>query len=375
MEVRLCKAGAEQDLVNEFCRKVFASTQDAKSDQRSDQSSKNPYETDKPTTTIAIENGTVVGHLASTPFALWMNGEERLAHWGSGRFVLKEYRGLGLAKKLDEVATKEFPLLAGVFVIEAALRSHKADNWVFPGKIVEYVHIVKPRRFLSVMTVDRIERFLPKKMKSVAALAWRMLRMPMSLGISTIHQLKRIPAKVRKGKDCRFVDVDKFGPEVDELWEKTKGYFSLTNVRHSKYMNWQFPTSKGWRKMVYTKSNEVKAWALYTIMTYSDGGPLNGLKALNVIDAMWSHADPHTLEELVQHALFRGYDEGVDIIMFSGNNRDLAKTLKASAFIRIPQTVYVAFRSENKADDFDQLYQNSYITRGFADAAGGLGPQ
>ena len=110
-------------------------------------------------------------------------------------------------------------------------------------------------------------------------------------------------------------------------------------------------------------------------MTYRDGGPLDGLKAFNVIDAMWSHTDPHVLEELVQHALFRGYDEGVDIIMFSGNNRDLAKTLKASAFIRIPQTVYVAFRSENKADDFDQLYQNSYITRGFADAAGGLGPQ
>jgi hypothetical protein len=374
MEVRLCAEGAERKLVDEFCRKVFASPQGITGESPSERPRRNPYQVGAAPTAIAIHDGAIVGHLASTPYALWINGQVRMAHWGSGRYVLPEFRGMGLAKKLDACVTKEMPLLSGVFVIEAALRSHKADNWVFPGKIVEYIHVVNPHRFLSLLTVERLDRFLPKKMKPAANVALRMLRKPIGLGIKTIHQFKGIPAKARRGKECRFVDVAEFGPDVDQLWEKTKESFTLTNVRNAEYMNWQFPASRGWRKMVYTKSNEVRAWALYTIMTYKDGGPLDGLKSLNIIDALWSHTEPDVLKDLVNHVLFRGYNEGVDIIMFSGNHSGLATILKKSAFIRIPSTVWVAFRSENKADDFDQLYANSYITRGYADAAGGLGP-
>jgi hypothetical protein len=372
MEVRLCKEGSERVLVDEFCRKVFAASG---TEEKLQIKTRNPYAKGYPPTAIAIHKGSIVGHLTSTPHALWLNGKERPAYWLSGLHVLPEARGMGAAKALDACLAQELPLLSGVFVIEAALRTHKASNWVFPGKIAEYVHIIKPEPFLSLMTGDRIDRFVPPSMKSTADIALRMLRKPIGLGIRSFNRLLRIPPKARRGEDCSFVDVTEFGPDVDELWEKTKKTFSLTHVRNAEYMNWQFPTSEGWKKMVSTGSMGARAWVLYTIMTYKDGGPLDGLKSLNIIDALWWHTEPDIIEDLVRHVLLRGYEDGVDIIMFSGNHPRLRRVLRGFAFIRIPSTVYVGFRSQDGEDDFDELYTRSYITRGYADAAGGLGPQ
>ena len=378
MDVRLCNSESDWKAEDEFCRKLYNlvdAVAGSKTDQQLKGKTKNPYSRGPSPTAIAIHEGRIVGRLTSTPHSLWIDGRERFAYWLSGFHVLPEARGKGVAKKLVACLSEELPLLSTVPVVEPSLRAFKANNWIFPGRIADYIHIVNPQSFMSLITADRMDRFLPAKLKPVAGILLWFLRKPLEYTIRWANRMRRIPSKVVRGKDYPFVDVDSFGADVDELWENTKASFKLTEVRNVQYMNWQFPSSKGWKKMIYTTHAGVKAWAIYAVMTYEDGGPLDGLVTLNVIDALWCNDEDGVLEKLVHHILSRAYAGRVDMVMFSGNNPYLTRVLRKSAFFGIPPTVHVGFYSQNEADDFNQLFAESYLTRGFTEAAGNLGPK
>ncbi len=374
MEVRLCHEGPERELVAEFCRRVFDVAPNARADAAVDSTLANPYDAGPPPTAIAIHDGAVVGHVTSTPFRLWVNGVERPAHWLSGIHVLPEYRGQGVARQLAACITNALPLVTGVARVAPSLRAFIATNWVWPGKIADHIHIVNPGAFLRQMSGERVERFVPRGFKTAADLALRLFRGPLQLGIRCWQRLRTVDAKLRHGAMIPFVEVANFERNIDALWEQEKSTFSLTHVRRADYLNWQFPVAKGWQKVVWTAPAGVRAWAIFAIMEYRDGGQLHGLKALNVVDALWDSGDPSTLDSLISYFLHRAYIAGVDITMFSGDRPDLRRALSAAAFIKLPSTIYAGFGSQDQSDNFTELFPGSYITRGYADAAGGLGP-
>ncbi len=41
-------------------------------------------------------------------------------------------------------------------------------------------------------------------------------------------------------QEVEVVTVDRFGPDVDALWERTKGEFGASHVRDAAYLNWRF---------------------------------------------------------------------------------------------------------------------------------------
>jgi GNAT superfamily N-acetyltransferase len=376
VEVRLYNESSDETALIEFYRRVNLIDDADLADGRhwSDYDAANPYGRGLPPIAIALQERTVVGHVRSTPFALWLNGRERPAHWLSGLHVLPEARRMGLAKQLIGCITEALPLVSGVLVVEPSLKALQAARWVFPGRLADYLHIVNPKKFLSLMTADRLERFVPRRLRTAADTFRRLFKGPLAQGMKGYYGLKGVRSKVRRGAQVSFKEVAQFDTGADELWQKIRGRFKLTHVRNAAYINWQFPATDGWRKMVHATSEGVRGLVVYAVNEDRDG-PLAGLKALNVADALWDDPESETIAELVYHLLSKGYEEGVDLIMFSGNHPGLARTLKRAAFVQIPSTVLVGFCSRAADDDFFAVYGDSYITRGYADAAGRLGPQ
>jgi len=284
---------------------------------------------------------------------------------------------MGVGKKLVACLTDSLPLLSSVVVVEPSLRAFKSNGWVWPGLINDYVHIANPDTFLSVISIDRIDRFLPTGTKLLANILLKTMRLPICWGIKMVHRLFGVPTEINKGATLGFEKVDEFGPEIDILWQKAKSHFELTHVRNAEYLNWQFPNERGWNKFINRTGNKraVKTWGLYTIKRYADGGPLDGLMALNIIDVFWDFDEPNVVRELLQYILYLGHKQQVDIIMISGNFPELKTELRRSAFMKIPSTVYVGFSDPQLGESgIEEIYSHSYITRGYADAAGRLGP-
>lgn len=375
MDIRLCRQGSERELVDEFCRKIFDTADDKKKSEFKRQSETdlgNPYYNGPSLTAIAIRDGNIVGHVTSTAYALWVDGQVRKAHWLSGIHVLPEVRRMGIATKLAACITDALPLITGVLVVEPSRRAFVANDWIWPGKISDFMHIANPKAFLATLNSDRLSRFVPDKLLPVMSLALRLSRVPLSLGINCVHRVRGISPNMKQGGQS-FKSVIEFDSGVDELWESEKNAFKLTHVRNAEYLNWQFPQNKGYRKLVCHTPSDTTAFAIYNIKEYGERTPLAGLKALNVIDIFWRFGEPQTLHKIIRHLLFLGYHEKVDIIMISGNHPSMRKVLRRNSFIKMPSTVRVGFHSHNKTDNFAELFNSSYFTRGYADAAGTMG--
>lgn len=378
MEVRLCDYATERELVDDFCRQVFGAntTQPQTADQQfPGEQSTNPYSDGPSPTAIAIHEGIVVGHVTSTPFMLWIEGKEQLAYWLGGIHVFPEYRGMGIARKLASCITNSLPIVTGVARVEPSIKAFKATNWVWPGRISDYIHIVNPSAFLAQMSGERVERFVPKLLRPATEITLRVMKIPMCLGLKSWKSFSSVKRSIKYGENAPFSEVDKFDSDIDKLWSVESKNFILTNVRRADYLNWQFPTSKGWKKVVLTDSRGVRAWGMYAIKTYSDGGQLDGLKSLNVIDAFWDSSDPTIIGNLVDYFIARAYAEKTDIIMFSGQHPELKRALKRAAFLKLPSTIWAGFHSVGNEYDFERIFVGAYVTRGYADAAGGLGPE
>jgi len=284
---------------------------------------------------------------------------------------------MGVGNKLVACLNNALPLLSAVVVVEPSLRAFKSNGWVWPGLISEHIHIANPKSFFSIITNERIERFLPKRSLPVANILFKLMRVPAGWGFKLVHSLLRVGRQIEKGAALSFEQIDEFGPDIDRLWEESKGHFGLTHVRNSDNLNWQFPTNQSWKRCVYRTrdARAAKAWGLYTVKRYTDGGPLDGLMALNIIDMFWDVHEPAVLPELIQHILYLGYSQKVDIIMTSGDLRELNRALRKAAFVKIPRTVFVGFSDPQLGEGgIEESFRHSYITRGYADAAGGLGP-
>lgn len=335
----------------------------------------NPYQREPVPTAIALDGEKIIGHVTSTPFELWVDGSERPAHWLSGIHVLPEYRGGGIARQLAACITSATPLVTGVARVRPSMKAFVAAGWVWPGRIADHVHIVNPKRFLSQLSGEGMDRFVPSRFAPIAKPALRMLRAPLAAGIRSWQGLRRVKSHMRKASRYTVSEVRNFSHDIDALWNREKAGFTVTHVRKADYLNWQFDHRKTWGKIECRDDKTITSWAIYAVKDYQDGGLLHGLKGLNVVDALWDSSDPSSLDALLQYFLKRGCDERVDLVMFSGELPQLRRALARCAFVKLPSTIYAGFGSSNPRLDFTKLFPGSYITRGYTDAAGGLGPE
>jgi len=367
MEVRIYDSNRDAELLRVFNEKVFG----ASSSSSENTAPANPRSYAGPTV-IALENGVIVGHLTSTRYDLWCEGQEIPAYWLSGFHVLPGLRGGGVGKKLVACMNEALPVLSAVVVVDASLKAFQANRWIYPGMIKESIHVAKPERLNRLFSPDRIERFLPKPMKKHAQFWARALALPCSVAIKTYKGCFGISGKIASGRKLDFQQVNTFDESVDQLWEKVRNRFVLTHARRADYLNWMFPAEKNWRKAIHSKQGEVRSWVIYAVNDYTHG-PLRGFKTLNVIDALWDLEAPDEASNVMNFILSLGNSADVDFILISGADW-LGRAARRTAFLPIPPTVHVGFWSGDKTETYTRLFKDSYITRGYADAAGNLGP-
>jgi GNAT superfamily N-acetyltransferase len=375
MEIRLYREATDQAALRSFNIAIFGSDtpEPIRSDEDGGAVAANPYASGPAITAIAIGDGVIIGHLTSTPFGLWIGAEEMTAWWVSGFHVLPEARRLGVGKKLVACLTAALPFASAVVVVEPSLKAFLANGWTWPGKIHEHICVLRPHKFAALLTAERLERFLPHGGRRLADLSLRLARAPLAWSISGTRALLRLTAPRAEGAHLEGREAQQFGEGVDELWRKARGAFGMTQVRSSRNLNWQFPAERGWRKREYLKDGVLSAWALYTVRDYTSG-PLRGLRALNIIDVFWDPGGLGLAAQVIDDLVTVASGLDADIVMASGEHPQLHVALRRRGFLRVPRTVFVGFWSRDARHDLRALYKSAYITRGYADAAGGLAP-
>lgn len=336
---------------------------------------RNPYEDPSPScATVLVDDGRVIGHIASTPSKVWCKGEERYVHWCSGFHLLPEARGKGLAKLLIRRLMEMQPLLSGVVVVDASRRAFLSNGWQFDWKIPEFVKLLDAPGFLRVFEGAGFRNVPPLLQRLLAALG--------PSGRGALGHVLELPHAVYQGArrllraklEVEIRRVDDLGVEVDALWERSRTHLSCAQVRESAYLNYMFPASRNWLKFEVRDQQRLVAYTVVSIASLSNWNGIRGVKLASVIDMFW---DP-TVDGLSEALLARMESEvrgrGAHVLTYSGTCAQARRTAIRCGFVPIPGTVWYGYHSGDPTFQFAERSTDWFANRGDADAAGSLGP-
>jgi GNAT superfamily N-acetyltransferase len=191
---------------------------------------------------IAEDAGRIVGQIAVQDGSLEIDGETHFAGWIVDVVILPSHRGYGLGHRLYAAVAAELPLLVTLTMAPATRRMAERLGAVNLGAVREYsrwLHVDPDtvRRYLLFRTVHhpRINASM-RWLCRYCCLNHAVARL-MNAMLATRDLLVPIPGL--RGT-TKITEADRFGPEIDSLWQRAKHDFRVAFSRTSKFLNWRF---------------------------------------------------------------------------------------------------------------------------------------
>jgi len=255
---------ADRDAIQRFIRSAYDDLAPYKGPERwAWQFGDNPYlgPTDGRTPVwIALDGDAVVGQIAvqGADFKIgevvWRGG------WIVDVMIDANFRGHGLGHRLYEAASQEVDLLVTLTMAPATRRmadrlgavnvspTHLFSRW-------ERITATDARRYLIQRTEHR------ERLARLTAFACKWLAAGhfVALGANFVASMKR-PAPNRPADHLGIVEVARFGPEADLLWDRISPHYPVLSRRDSQFLNWRFvdcPTLKYRRFLAYQSDEPV----------------------------------------------------------------------------------------------------------------------
>ncbi len=175
---------------------------------------------------VAIDEGKIVGQLATILVGLQVGTETTKAIWILEFILLEKYRGQGLGKKLVRAAEVRYPTMITLGINDASTRVFVSLGWKALGSI---------HRYHRVLYAGNAAKGLAKS--GVLRGAANLLSAPLRFGAGE-GKLKS-EYEVRTGSGP--------GPEWDVLWERASRQWICAVERSKEFLRWQFQRQPGKR--------------------------------------------------------------------------------------------------------------------------------
>src|SRR5471030_2400126 len=174
---------------------------------------------------IALEGDDVVGQIAVQATEVHIANRVHSGGWIVDVMILPAYRGRKLGHLLYEAVALEIPLLLTLTMALATRRMAERIGAITLGPTRQFTRLIRPR-------ADDIRRYLLQRTAHRERLAQTMRWACNALAIDRLVALlaniwlRHSGRSHRAAKsDIEVVQIDRFGPDIDELWRRTKGSY------------------------------------------------------------------------------------------------------------------------------------------------------
>ena len=264
----------------------------------------NPFghqEGDKVPVWVAVDGNRVVGQIAVQKALLEVEGKTFEAGWAVDIMILRSHRGAGLGHRLHDTVAGEVDILMALTMADGSRRMavrqgrvalaevHQLTRWV-------RLDAVSVRRYLLVRTASRRRAHVAARLSCTV---FQFHRLFPRLA-NPLLRLRDWMKRTRRGPGVtRIFEVDRFGSEVDELWERTRGDYPVIFPRDARFLNWRFvdcpePT---YRRFVAERGGRAVGYVVLR-----RGEPVELPHGI-IVDLYASRQDVRTIDELVRHSL------------------------------------------------------------------------
>ncbi|HEY4825125.1 MAG TPA: GNAT family N-acetyltransferase [Solirubrobacteraceae bacterium] len=250
---------------------------------------------------VAVDGDRIVGQIAVQKGLLQVEDETFEAGWAVDIMLLQSHRGAGLGHRLHEAVVKDVDILMALTMAEASRRMAEREGCVTLEEVHQLTRWVRwdpvtVRRYLMIHTAGH--RWA-QQAAQVSCDVFRFHRLLPGL-VNPLLRLRDFVVRSRHAPSAtKIVEVDCFGPEVDELWERTRGDYPVIFARDSQFLNWRFVDCPEpvYRRFVAQRDGRTVG---YVVLRRAE--PVELQQGI-IADLYASRQDTQTLDELVRHSL------------------------------------------------------------------------
>ena len=250
---------------------------------------------------VALDGDRVVGQIAVQKALLQVDGKTFEAGWAVDINILQSHRGAGIGHRLHDTVAGDVDILMALTMAEASRRMAERHTCITLPDVHQLTRWVRldaasVRRYLLLRTANH---------------RWAHVAAQLSCSVFQFHRLfprlvnpllrLRDFAKrsLRRTGAISIVEVDCFGPEVDELWKRTRGDYPVIFPRDAQFLNWRFvecPELR-YRRFVAERGGRTVG---YVVLRRPE--PVELPRGV-IVDLYASRRDVQTVDELVRHSL------------------------------------------------------------------------
>ena len=250
---------------------------------------------------IAADGDRVVGQIAVQKGLLQVEGKIFEAGWAVDIMLLQSHRGAGIGHRLHEAVTNDVDILMALTMAQASRRMAKREGSVTLAKVPQLTRWVRldavsVRRYVLVHTANH--RWAHKAAQ-LSCSVFQFHRLFPRLVNPLLRLRDFVKRSRRRPGSTSIVEVDCFGPEVDELWEQTRGDYPVIFPRDARFLNWRFVDcpEPSYRRFVAQRGGRTVG---YVVLRRAE--PVELQQGI-IADLYASRRDTQTVDELVRHSL------------------------------------------------------------------------
>ena len=311
---------------------------------------------------IAVDGDRVVGQVAVQNALLEVEGKTREAGWAVDIMILRSHRGKGIGHRLHEAVACNVEILMSLSMAEASRRMaerhgcvtlegvHQLTRWVrFEAASVRRYMLLRTAKHRSAHAVARLSCNVFQFHRLFPRLANPLLR---------LRDFLRRPR--RRPGATSIVELDCFGPEIDDLWTRTRGDYPVIFPRDARFLNWRFVDCPDLRYRCFVAKRAGRAVG-YVVLRRAE--PVELPQGI-IVDLYASRRDVQTVDDLVRHSLaFFGDD--VSAVDCGTSVAEFEAVLRTHGFVRT-RTHHPTFICRDSAlrDRIAQLRNDWFFSKG-----------
>jgi GNAT superfamily N-acetyltransferase len=283
---------------------------------------------------VAVDDGKVVGQIAVQATQVMIEGAICSAGWIVDVMILPAYRGRGLGNQLYDAVARDVPILLMVTMAPATRRMAERDGAIELGDAWQFSRWVRLRpddvlRYL-LQRLENRSRLLAVARIGCDVFQFHRMFAPLANAALAVRNVARRQPRI----GLEIAEVERFGPEIDALWQSVAHHYAALSVRDSRYLNWRFVDCPdlSYRRFVARKGDLVVG---YSVLRRTE--PVE-LRLGVIVELFAAPDDTATLGSLLDHAMHH-FGSDVASIECVTSHPETAGMLRARGFHRTRTTM------------------------------------
>jgi GNAT superfamily N-acetyltransferase len=250
---------------------------------------------------VAVDGDRVVGQIAVQNALLEVDGETFEAGWAVDIMILGSHRGAGIGHRLHDAVANDVDILMALTMAQASRRMAEKQGRVALAEVHQLTRWVQldagtVRRYLLVRTANHRWAHVATRLSCTFLQFDRLFP---GLVNPFLRLRDWVTQPRRRSRDTLVDEVDSFGEEIDELWDRTRSDYPVIFPRDARFLNWRFvdcPELK-YRRFVAKRGGQAVG---YVVLRRAE--PVELPQGI-IVDLFASRRDLQTLNALVRHSL------------------------------------------------------------------------